>query len=345
MRVAGFALALIAACLAALTASAFEIEEEQNFPQDAASPQLVILSTTDANIFAPVIEGFRTRNPQVSIRYVVASSQEVFKAVQDPGNRFDLVISSAMDLQMKLANDGYAAAHEPPVNAAIPDWANWRNLLFGFSEEPVVVAVSKAGLAGLAPPRTRRDLVELLRDNPGIFNGKIGTYDPEISGAGYLFATQDSRQSDAFWRLAEVMGRLNTRLYCCSGDMIADLKSGRLLLAYNLLGSYAEANLAADGDIAMIEMQDFTIALLRTAFVPANAERPELGGAFLDFLLSPQGRRLIADKAKLPPIEDETMTKRPHLRPIRLDPGLLVYLDQIKRRKFLGEWTAALVQP
>lgn len=33
------------------------------------------------------------------------------------------------------------------------------------------------------------------------------------------------------------------------------------------------------------------------------------------------------------------------LRPIRVGPGLLVYLDQVKRRKLLELWNEALVRP
>jgi iron(III) transport system substrate-binding protein len=36
---------------------------------------------------------------------------------------------------------------------------------------------------------------------------------------------------------------------------------------------------------------------------------------------------------------------RPHQKPIRLDPGLLVYVDPIKRKNFLSEWMAAVLQP
>ena len=88
-----------------------------------------------------------------------------------------------------------------------------------------------------------------------------------------MFATQDARQTDAFWRLAEVMGRLNARLYCCSGDMIAGLQSGDLALAYNVVGSYALTQLSNSPDIAVIEPEDFTVAVLRTAFVPVTATR------------------------------------------------------------------------
>ncbi|NJO38964.1 MAG: ABC transporter substrate-binding protein [Rhizobiales bacterium] len=325
-------------------ALAFEIEGERLFSGARAEITLSVLSTTDTDIIAPLIEAFLDRNPGVAIRYVTASSQEVFHAIADEGAAYDLVISSAMDLQMKLANDGFAAAHASPTVASLPDWARWRDRLFGFALERVVVMASRKGLGGLEPPRTRRALIDLLRDNPDRFQGKIGTYDPVLSGTGYLFASQDARQTDTFWRLAEVMGRLNARLYCCSGDMIRDLGSGKLIIAYNVVGSYAAARLSANPDAMLIEMEDLTVALLRTAFIPNTAPNPELGGRFLDFLISREGQRLTAGGGGFPILADAGLDAAPYVRPIRLDPGLLVYLDRIKRQDFLAEWAAAMQQ-
>jgi len=326
-------------------ASAFEIEEERVFPADAAAAELRILSTTDTVTFAPLIAAFQQTSPNLSVRYTVASSQEVFRAIYDEGAAFDLVISSAMDLQMKLANDGFAASHRSAEMQGLPAWAYWRDQLYAFAQEPVVLIVSRKAFKGLEMPRTRQDMVRLLRDNPDRFTGRIGTYDPKLSGAGYLFATQDARQSDTFWRLAEVMGGLSPRLYGTSGDMIDDLNAGRLAMAYNVLGSYAQARLPVGGDGVLVELEDFTLTLLRTALVPRNAEAPQLGAAFLDFLLSAEGRRLIRDEAGLPPIDERALAAGQHLRPIRLDPGLLVFVDPIKRQRFLNEWNAALIHP
>jgi len=355
--VAALARRLIAAALlAGLTlptvSGAYQIEAEQMFGPPDARARIEVLSTTDIAIFAPVIEGFLHHNPTLAVHYVVASSQEIHQAIGQEGAAFDLVISSAMDLQMKLANDGLARAVPPDrIAATLPDWAHWRDLVFAVAQEPVVLLIAPQALAGgLAMPHSRRDLIALLRDHPERFRGRIGTYDPVISGAGYLFAAQDARISDSFWRLAEVMGRLDLKLYCCSGEMIADIRAGRLLLAYNVLGSYALAQRAQGGadsgedEPEVIELEDFTLTLLRTALVPQAAPDPVRGAALLGFLLSAEGQRLIGEAAGLPPIDAEAFAAHPHLRPIRLDPGLLAHLDRLTRSRFLSEWQAAMDQ-
>lgn len=326
-----FALLMAVPCL---PAAGYETEDEQTFDL-GGNVTVSIISTTDTDVFAPIVHAFQAVHPDVDVRYVTASTNNLYAAIKE-GAGFDLAISSAMDLQMKLANDGYAL----PVSGP-PDWpalARWRDEVWGFAQEPVVTGIAD-GAFGSDPPRTRSELIDVLRQEPDRFDGRVGTYDPVRSGAGFLFATQDARQSETSWRLAEVMGGLHPKLYASTGVMLSDLASGKLLMAYNVLGAYA----AADGTQAL-EMLDYTHILIRTALVPTSAPEPAQGRVFLNFLLSPAGQMAVA-AAGLPPINEAALARAPHLRPIPLDTGLLVYVDKLVRGRFLREWTEAVRQP
>ncbi|WP_425101547.1 ABC transporter substrate-binding protein [Tropicibacter sp. S64] len=330
--------------LLACRAMAFEVEEDRWFRADPEKAVLTVLSSTDTRIFAPLIEAYQAEHPGISVHYVVSNTQSVFDAIAGEGAAFDLAISSAMDLQMKLANDGLALTHGSEATARLPAWAHWRDQLFGFTQEPVVMAVSRRAFGPGPLPQTRQDLIALMRDRPEVFDGRIGTYDPAASGAGYLFASQDARQSDTFWRMSEVMGGLSPRLYSSTGAMLDDLQSGQLVLAYNVLGSYLADRLDGWPDGAMVELRDFTQVLLRTALVPTTAPNPDLGRGFIDFLISDAGQTLIAERTGFSRIDEAALAGGPHLRPIRLDPGLLIYVDPLKKSRFLEEWRAAVVQ-
>ena len=78
--------------------------------------------------------------------------------------------------------------------------------MFAFTSEPAAIVINRAAFEGLPIPETRQELIEALRARPDVFRGRIGTYDVRQSGLGYLFATQDARASETFWRLMEVMG-------------------------------------------------------------------------------------------------------------------------------------------
>ncbi|MBY6002294.1 substrate-binding domain-containing protein [Salipiger bermudensis] len=323
----------------ATLAAALEVEDRRIFP-GTTDRTLSIVSTADLEVFEPYILRFQQRRPDLTVDYTVASSVELYRGIRD-GAEFDLAISSAMDLQLKLANDGHAQSHRSDRTDALPDWARWRDLIFAFTAEPAVVVLSSRALDGAPPPATRQELITLLRDNPERFRNAIGTYDVRDSGLGFLFATQEARSTDAYWRLSEVMGRLAPELYCCSGQMVDDVISGRLSLAYNVLGSYAADRMAQEGraDIQIVQMQDFANLMLRTAIIPATARETGAARAMLDMLLE-LGMREADGAWPLPPLSQGTAG----FGPIRLGPALMVYLDPLNRRAFLAEWENALEQ-
>ncbi len=343
MRFIAIAAALIAfGAFLTPTARAYETEAELVF-SGTGNEILNIISTTDIDVFEPLVKAFQARYPALTIRYVQASSANVYEAITNEAERFDIAISSAMDLQTKAANDGYARGYRSVVTSRFPTWSKWRDQVFGFTQEPAVLVASKSAFEGLNIPKSRPELVEILRTNPERFSGRIGTYDIRISGLGYLFATQDARQSDGFWRLAEVMGALGPQLFCCSSSMIEAIENNEIFLAYNVLGPYAQARIKRNGDAVIIPLSDYTNIMMRSVLIPTQATNPAAAGQFLDFLLSEVGRALLKDKVGLPPLDPDVKNREISLRPIRLGPGLLVYLDQLKRKRFLADWESSLL--
>ncbi|MGI9369183.1 MAG: ABC transporter substrate-binding protein [Ruegeria sp.] len=319
---------------------AFETENFVRFGPDNGDRVLRIISTADIGFFEPMIASFLSARPNTAIDYTVASSTEVQQAIVNEGAAFDMVISSAMDLQTKLANDGWAQQHRSDATQPLPDWAVWNDMLFAFTQEPAAIVVSKSAFRDLPIPKNRQDLINLLRQYPDLFGGRVGTYDVRQSGLGYLFATQDTRASETYWRLTEVMGGLGVQLFCCSSDMIDAVKTGDLLIAYNVLGSYA-INRDDRDEFAIILPSDFTTVMLRTSLIPKNAPSPELSGQFIDHMMETahgnDAQPLTHPSLNLSQIESS-------LNRIRIGPGLLVYLDQFKKRAFLSEWENAILQ-
>lgn len=321
--------------------AALELEDQKFYP-GRGGVVLKVISTGDLEVFEPFILAFQAENPTIGIDYSVTSSAELHRAVTQ-GAIFDVAISSAMDLQFQLANDGAAQAYTSPVTQALPVWAQWRNQVFAFTAEPAVAVISRAAFAGMERPTTRQDLIALLRQNPAVFQDAIGTYDVRTSGLGYLFATQEARNSDTYWRLSELMGLRGTALYCCSAQMIDDVAAGRLSLAYNVLGSYAAERIARDDRLEILDLQDYATVMLRTALIPATATQPASAGLFIDHLLQ-EGMREQSRVWALPPLGAAQTPEARAYGPIRLGPALLVYLDKLNRNAFLGAWSDAMLQ-
>lgn len=321
-------------------ASAQIWEERQVFSSGAQNPdRLRVLSSTDVALFEPVLEGFLARHPTVEVEYLVTSTAMLDQTFRDDPASYDVVISSAMDLQLKLANDGFALRLEGVTH---PPRAQWRKSLFAFTTEAAAIVLNRAAFEGQVLPTTRQGLIRALRADPDTFRGRVGTYDVRQSGLGYLFATQDARASETFWRLTEVMGALDARLYCCSGEMIEDVAAGRLLMAYNVLGSYAAARSDLAGQIEIIQPADFPTTMMRTVFV---SKRSAVRGPAVDFVrhvIAVQSAQAGEEGYPLPPLAGVSGAALPST--IALEPALMTYLDQLKRRTFIREWESAIIQ-
>ncbi|MEP2919268.1 MAG: ABC transporter substrate-binding protein [Sulfitobacter sp.] len=319
-------------------ASAQEWEDQKLFGPVNKGTALRVLSSTDTSFFAPIVEDFISANPSVSVEYLVTGTADIDRRFRAAPDTFDVVISSAMDLQLKLANDGFAAQL---ADIEHPQWAQWHDSLFAFTSEPAAIVVNRHALAGFPTPRTRQDLIRLMREAPEHFYGRVGTYDVRQSGLGYLFATQDARASETYWRLTEVMGSINARLYCCSGQMIDDLIEGNLVVAYNVLGSYAMARALDAEHLVVILPSEFPTTMMRTVFKSQSAPQSDIAEAFIRHLLDLQAQ---GDPVNfpLPPLPIGEQSERQTT--IDLNPALMTYLDQMKRGSFIREWEDAIVQ-
>ncbi len=323
----------------ATTSTAQQWEDHQTFGNDTARVTLRILSSTDAAYLAPIITDFVAPYPDIQVEYFVTGTAEIYDLVLQDPSAFDLVISSAMDLQIKLVNDGFASRLE---DISAPAWTQWRSSLFGFTAEPAAIVLNKAAFAGKSIPQTRQQLITRLRADPAMFQDKIATYDIRRSGLGYLFAAQDARSSETYWRLTEVMGALGTKLYCCSAQMIDAVADGQILVAYNVLGSYAAAQYAHNDQIEIIIPDDFATTMMRTIFVSNKADNSEFASAFVRFLLTASARAPAPDTLRLPLLTDQNGEDARRMIP--LEPSIMIYLDRLQRRAFTQEWESAIDQ-
>ena len=320
-----------------------------------AQDQLVIYSTLDNRLAAPLIAAFQASHPTVLVRYEDLLAGEIAMRVVSETlagqPTADFVFSSAMDVQIKLANDGYAQAVAVPAARDWPDWANWQDTAFALTFEPGVLVYHKPSFPD-GPPQSRLELMEWLRDAPHTMEGKTGTYDIEQSAVGYLFLARDAEHFPDIWSLLSAMAGAGLQTYPTSREIIDRVADGRLVLGYNILGSYAADQARSAPDLGLVLLRDFTVVVSRVALVPRAAASPELGAEFLNFLMSREGQTLLSEKLRLPAVSLEVsgansalsmqLALGDQLRPVSVSPGVLVYLDQAKRRRLFRLWRKAL---
>jgi len=328
-----------------------------------AQSNLVVYSTLDAPRAAPLIAAFQAENPTLSVTYedMLAAdiAAPVIRETQAGQASADMVFSSGMDLQIKLANDGYGQPIAPQPAPFWPTWAKWQDTAFALTLEPAVLVYHKPSFPH-GPPSSRLELMDWLAAQPAapLGRGKIGTYDIDASAVGYLYLSRDLEHFTDIWSLIGKMGAAGVQVFPTSQDIISRVSDGRLALGYNILGSYAAEQARLYPDLGYVLLRDFTVVVSRVGLVPRASPNPELGAAFMAFLMGSRGQTLMAQHLSLPAISPEVAAAgglqgdlgaaqiAGQLRPVAVSPGLMAYLDQGKRRQMLAKWQAALgLQP
>jgi iron(III) transport system substrate-binding protein len=320
-------------------------------PSSPTAPRdrvLIVHASVRDELIAPVLRAFAAENPHIRIRHESMDGLQLYRSITESAAKGspapDLIISVAMDLQVKLVNDGYTSRHSSKAAAALPSWAKWRNEAFAVTFEPVAMVFNLNVMGARPIPRTRAELYQAINREPDFWRGRVGAHDIRESGLGYLLTSQDMRQASDFAALLQAFGDAQVRLLAGEGLILREVESGKLAVGYNILAGRGEERRAGGAPIAIVYPRDYTLAVLRTALIPRNAANPRDARILLDFLLSENGQRILSDASGYDPIrEDLARAQGPpyagaNLRPIPLKPGLLVYLDPHKRRRLIANW-------
>ncbi len=317
---------------------------------------LTIFSTTDQEQVSALLDDFRRCYPFIQVAYHELPASEIDRQVRLEGIRAkpqaDVVWSSAMDLQVRLVNDGLSQRYVSPERNALPDWAHWRDEIWGTTFEPVVFAWNRKRLSDAEAPVTHEALQRML---PGMRKRwRITSYDVASSSVGYLFLTQDARHHPAFWALAAELAHTPGTRETSSRAMLSRLARGEADFAYNVIGPYVDQFSRLNPHLGWRIPEDYALIVSRLALITAAAPHPAAARLWTDYLLSLRGQRQLWAGSALPParkglprrlgqIDLNTLSDR--LRPIQVGTGLLVYLDQAKKRLFLQRWHSRAQTP
>lgn len=355
-----------AALAAVLTAAISPLARAQipaGYPADYAKTieaakkegRLVIYSATDSKAAEPLVKDFNALYPGIKVEYNDMNTTEVYNRFISEtaagGATADVLWSSAMDLQIKLASEGQALGYRSPEAGSLPDWATWKDMAYGTTYEPAVFVYNKRLVPAAEVPTTHAEFAKLLTTHADKYKNKVTTYDIEKSGVGFMFITQDSRENPQFWSFAKTLGDVAVRVQSSTGTMLERISSGENLIGYNIIGSYALARAKKDPSIGVSVPKDYTLVMSRVMFIAKAAKDVNAAKLWLDYTLSKRGQTIIANASQLFSIRVDVtgettaaaLTKQygAALKPLPVNPMLLQYLDQAKRLAFLKQWKEA----
>jgi len=319
--------------------------------------RVVIYSTMDSAEAAPLIADFGELYPGIEVQYNEMNSPEVYgrfiAETESGADTADITWSSAMDLQIKLANDRYAEAYRSPEAPFLPEWAIWHDEAYGTTFEPAVFVYNKRLVAPDEVPRSHADFLRLITTKTDKYSGNVITYDIEKSAVGFLFLSQDSLAMPGFWSLLSAFGARNVELEANTATMIERIASGKDLIGYNLLGSYALGRAKRDPSLGVVLPRDYTLVLSRVILIARKARHPSAARLWLDYVLSRRGQTILAERSRLfsirPDVTGEftaatlARTLGASARPIGVGSGLLVFLDKAKHQEIIRRWRQAIL--
>jgi iron(III) transport system substrate-binding protein len=320
-----------------------------------AEGEIRIYTNTHKNVADDLFAAFHRLYPQIRIDYNDLNAAPLYNRfrteVANHRPTADFVWSSAMDLQVKLINDGFASTYSSPERSALPSWVLWRDQGYGITTEPVVFVYNKTLVSQKDAPKTHADFEELLRTNQAQFHKRVATYDPLGSEVGMLFLSQDVRATRDTWDLVRAMGTTDPDFYSNAGEVIEHIADGSHALGYNVMGSYALEWQKRDPKVGVIFPADYVLLMSRIAFIPLAAAHPNAAKLFLDFLLSSQGQTLLSRHSMMPVRDDvPAPADQPKLDPfhvqiIQINASLLSNLDRLVRLRFARDWARAVGTP
>jgi iron(III) transport system substrate-binding protein len=352
------------AVLASIAVPAFAQTVPAGYPADYAQTiaaakkegKVVIYSALDTKAAQPLIKDFNALYPDIKVEYNDMNSTEMYnrfiaEAASGQGSA-DVMWSSAMDLQVKLVDDGQAMTYASPEAGKLPSWAVYKNQAYGTTYEPAVFIYNKRLVTADEVPQDHAAFAKLLSTKTDKYKGKVTTYDIEKSGVGFMFVVQDSKYFKDMNQLEKGFGATSYRVYSSTGNMLEKVSSGEHLLGYNVLGSYALVRAKKDPNLGVVLPKDYTLVLSRVMFIGKQAKDPNAAKLWTDYILSARGQKLIGSDVELFAIRNDvdaeytaaTLNKQlgNNVKPIPVGSEIVGYLDSKKRLEFLSAWKTTL---
>src|SRR5258708_25653623 len=348
------ALALVPAAAIAQVPAGYPADYAQTIAAAKKEGKVVIYSALDTKAATPLVKDFNALYPDVKVEYNDMNSTELYNRfiaeVASGQGSADVMWSSAMDLQVKLVDDGQATTYASPEVAKLPKWAVYKNQAYGTTYEPAVFIYNKRLVTADEVPADHAAFAKLINTKVDKFKGKVTTYDIEKSGVGFMFVVQDTKYFAGMKDIEKGFGATGYKVYSSTGNMLEKVSSGEHLLGYNVLGSYALVRAKKDPNLGVVLPKDFTLVLSPVMFIGKAAKNPNAAKLWLDYGLSIRGQKMIGGDVELFSMRDDvdaeyTAAKLNKqlggaVKPIPVPAEITEDLRPKKRLDYLGKWKA-----
>jgi iron(III) transport system substrate-binding protein len=259
---------------------------------------LTIYSNTDQENWAPVFRDFQRKYPWVTnISANNLDSDEVFQRVlseQATGSSpADILVSNAAQAWGEYGEDpSRLMSYSSPETSRLPEFATLMPNVYAMSMDPMTIAYNTA----LVPeaPTGLASLAAIVAQDPAKFQDKITTRD--VNGAfGFTVSRAYAEADPDAWTTLERLLPL-ARPETSSGTQTEKILAGEYLVGFFISGGPAYPVVDNSGGLLQVTfLDDGTVVLPRGIGIAPQAPHPNTAKLFLDFVLSSEGQRAVAE--------------------------------------------------
>lgn len=225
--------------------------------------------------------------------------------------RADVLISASWDTATDLQQRGWLLDYQSPNAAEVP--AQFKTPSY------VAQGISALGIvwnsnSGTPEPKDWRDLAQPA------FKDKVTTPDPALSGASLdLLLGLQHAQGEQAWQLFESLKSNGAIIAGPNAQALTPVLQGAKAAVFGAV-DYVSYNSMAEGEaIKVIFPSSGTVIAPRPMMILKSTQHADQARAFIDYVLSPEGQRAVAD-AWLMPARQDIDAKRPLFKTLTLLP-------------------------
>ncbi|XDU74682.1 ABC transporter substrate-binding protein [Rouxiella sp. WC2420] len=243
--------------------------------------------------------------------------------------RADVLISASWDTATSLAKRDWLLAYQSPNASHVP--AEFKNPYY------VAQGISALGIvwntkSGTPEPHDWQDLALPA------FKDKVTTPDPSLSGASLdLLIGLQNAYGDQAWKLFDNLKANGMIVAGPNAQALTPVLQGAKAAVFGAVDYVSYNSVEAGEAVKVIFPTSGTVIAPRPMMILKSSKEPAQAKAFVDYVLSPEGQKLVAD-AWLMPAREDIDAKRPLFKTLKVLPAETA--GSVDRKQVLDKFAA-----
>jgi len=269
-----------------------------------AENQLLIYSNLGTDNWNPIIRRFNELYPWIKVDTLnLGASEPISRYEAEIGTNnpsADFIVTGSIGDWIRFADKKLAANYVSSEEDNLPPWSKPFPGIYTFSTDVMLLGFNKILLSEEHKPTKFADFARIIKDNPALFHGKVGSYGVDGFGGSINWAFIRHHGEEG-WAWLDMMGP-SVRPGDGSGAMIEKLSRGEYMAVYFLSGPIIMPRMETGIDqvIEWKYIADGTPVFMRGMAIPEKAVNINSAKLMLDYILSHEGQIAVSQAGFMP---------------------------------------------